>query len=163
SVPSSEKGKPAKLYTCPVVSADTAAAILGKLFQNFKQPGQAQSDVEIPARINVNKAPREVLMAIPGMTEADADTIVNTQGRDTSSDAKFATPAWLIGAGVKLDTLASIEKYITTRSQVYRVHIIGGVGDDGPVARFEAVIDANGGRPRIMYFRDLTEAGGAIR
>ena len=29
----------------------------------------------------------------------------------------------------------------------------------GPMARVEAVIDTNGGKPRIVYWRDLSELG----
>ena len=48
---------------------------------------------------------------------------------------------------------------MTARSQVYRVQAIGYFDAGGPSARLEAVIDTNGGRPRIVYWRDLTELG----
>jgi hypothetical protein len=39
------------------------------------------------------------------------------------------------------------------------VQSIGHFDKGGPTARVEAVIDANGRRPRIVYWRDLTELG----
>ena len=57
------------------------------------------------------------------------------------------------------DIFRQIERYVTGYTQTYRVQSIGYFGRGGPVARVEAVIDINGGKPRIVYFRDLTELG----
>ena len=51
------------------------------------------------------------------------------------------------------------ERYITARTQVYRVQALGYFDGGGPTARIEAVIDTNAGRPRIISWRDLTELG----
>ena len=56
-------------------------------------------------------------------------------------------------------TVQSLEQYITARSQVYRVQSVGHFDSGGPTARVEAVIDTNAGRPRIVYYRDLTGLG----
>jgi hypothetical protein len=52
-----------------------------------------------------------------------------------------------------------LENYITARSQVYRVQSLGYAASGGPVARVEAVVDTNNGRPRVLYWRDLSELG----
>jgi hypothetical protein len=39
------------------------------------------------------------------------------------------------------------------------VQSLGYFDAGGSTARIEAVIDTNGGRPRIIYWRDLTELG----
>jgi hypothetical protein len=75
-------------------------------------------------------------------------------------DPSYQTPAWLIIKGVlKPATMKKIEKYITTQSQVFRVQSIGYQNSSGSFARLEAVIDGNGGQPRLMMWRDLTELG----
>jgi hypothetical protein len=43
---------------------------------------------------------------------------------------------------------------------VYRVQSVGYFDGPGPMARVEAVIDTNAGRPRIIMWRDVTELGG---
>ena len=79
--------------------------------------------------------------------------------RDTP-DPIFQTPAWLITeANLPAATLQTLEQYITARSQVYRVQSLGHFDSGGPTARVEAVIDTNAGRPRIVYYRDLTGLG----
>ena len=62
-------------------------------------------------------------------------------------------------ANISPQTMQSLEQYITTSSQVYRVQSVGYFDGGGPTARVEAVIDTNGGRPRVVYWRDLTELG----
>jgi type II secretory pathway component PulK len=113
---------------------------------------------EIIPRINVNTAPREVLLTLPGLTEADVDNIIAVR---SSLDAEaMQTPAWLLTeAKLPVLTLRDLDPLITTRSQVYRVQAIGSFVGKGPSFRIEAVVDTNSGRPRILEWRDLTELG----
>jgi hypothetical protein len=108
-----------------------------------------------------------VLMALTGikdggLTETDVELMIGARPSPSAENGStvFQSPAWLLTeANIKIDTLKKLEKYITTGSQVYRVHVIGRIAN-GPSARIEAVIDANAGRPRLVLWRDLTEAGG---
>jgi hypothetical protein len=97
------------------------------------------------------------------LQESDVQNIISLRPQSSSIEAPdsiFQTPAWLIlEAQISPTTLAKLDKYITTRSQVYRVQSIGYFDAGGPSARVEAVIDTNGGQPRILYWRDLTELG----
>jgi hypothetical protein len=99
----------------------------------------------------------------PNIAATDIQNILAQRPDYTSSsalDPVYQTPAWLvIQAGVKPNTMKALEKYITTRSQVFRVQSVGYFPDGGPTARVEAIIDTNGGLPRIIYYRDLTELG----
>jgi type II secretory pathway component PulK len=118
---------------------------------------------ELPARINVNTASQPVLAALPGLTDADVQAVIQHQpglsGGDPS-DPSFQTPAWLITqANLPAKKLQTLDRYITARTQVYRVQSLGTFDNGGPSARVEAVIDTNGGRPRILYYRELTELG----
>lgn len=122
-----------------------------------------QRDTELPARVNVLTAPEEVLACLPGMTDADVRSIVELRpvlGSGEASNSRFQTTAWLLlDANFTVDKMRTLERYITTRSQVYRVQSVGYFGNGGPMARVEAVIDVNNGRPRIVMWRDLTELG----
>ncbi len=118
---------------------------------------------EIPARVNINTAPAAVLAALPGLTEADVQMILSMRPDPADTDPPdpiFETPAWLLtDANLQPQTLRTLERYITARTQVYRVQALGYFDGGGPTARIEAVIDTNGGRPRVVYYRDLTELG----
>jgi type II secretory pathway component PulK len=133
--------------------------------------------VEMTPRINVNTAPKEVLMALTslggsssssstassaassaGLTESDIDAIITLRANQNPADPATLTGAWLLQqGGISPDNFKRIEKYITGRSMVYRIHSVGYFAEGGPVARVEAVIDTNQGYPRILYFRDMTD------
>jgi type II secretory pathway component PulK len=116
--------------------------------------------------VNINTAPREVLLTLPGLTEADVDGILAKRPQYTggdSPDAVYGTIAWLLQDGtIPVSTLQSLERYATARTQVYRVQSIGYFDEGGPMARVEAVIDVNQGKPRLVYYRDLTDLGRSI-
>jgi hypothetical protein len=104
-----------------------------------------------------------VLSALPGFQDSDVQAILNARPDPSSTqapDAIFQTPAWLYTeANISPSTLQTADRYITANTQVYRVQAIGYFDGGGPTARIEAVIDTNAGRPRIVYWRDLTELG----
>lgn len=122
---------------------------------------------DISPRINVNTAPQAVLTALTAaVTNLQGNDVQNIMGMrpsmtsDTPPDPIFSTPTWLLTrANISAATLKKLDPYITTRSQVYRVQSIGYFDKDGPVSRLEAVVDTNQGRPRIVYWRDLSELG----
>src|SRR5262249_42667776 len=118
---------------------------------------------DLPPRINVNTAPQAVLAALPGLQTSDVQNIISKRPDPSSNEAPdpiFATPTWLITqAGLSPTTLKTLDKYITTRTQVYRLQSIGHFDAEGPTARIEAIVDTNSGRPRIIYWRDITELG----
>jgi hypothetical protein len=125
-----------------------------------------QQGSELAARVNINTAPREVLLALPGLEEADVDEIIAKRPQFVNGeapDATHATVAWLLADGtLPVEVLQGLERYITARTQVYRVQAVGYFDEGGPVARVEAVIDTNQGKPRIVYYRDLTDLGRAL-
>lgn len=140
-----------------VVDSPLAGNRFTELFGPLMDKTTTTTNVELTPRINVNTAPREVLLTIPNLTEADADAILAQRDSLNPSDPATVSGAWLLTtAGLSPDTFKKIEKYVTGRTMVYRVQSLGYLGQTGPVARVEAVIDTNQGAPRILYFRDLT-------
>ena len=119
--------------------------------------------LELPPRININTAPIEVLQALPNLADADVQNILDHRpgpNTDPSQGPLYRTPAWLITeAGFDTSVVKQLDSYITTCSQVYRVQVIGYYDHGGPSVRLEAVIDTNNGRPKFLYWRDLTELG----
>jgi type II secretory pathway component PulK len=128
-----------------------------------------KKNANMTPRVNVNTAPSAVLSALsdangtPLLDQATVQTIMSARPSYTAlaaPDAVFQTPAWLITeAGVSPDKMATLDQYITARSQVYRIQALGYLDGGGPTARVEAIIDINAGRPRVVYYRDLTGLG----
>ncbi|MFO0930339.1 MAG: type II secretion system protein GspK [Gemmataceae bacterium] len=124
------------------------------------------SVADLTPRININTAPQAVLAALKeagGLTDGDVSSIVSRRPAASgtgSTDAVFRTPAWLMTElNLSKDTLKKVDKFITARTQVYRFQAVGYYDQGGPAARVEAVVDTNQGRPRVVYFRDLSELG----
>jgi type II secretory pathway component PulK len=159
SIPSQNPRDPATRYASPLANRGAQRMLLPELLDKVT----TVRDTELPGRINVNTAPRAVLAALPGLRDADVQTILARRplgGGADPSDPIYQTPAWLLTeANLPPDTLRTLERYITARSQVYRVQVLGYFDGGGPASRLEAVIDTNNGRPRIVYWRDLTELG----
>ncbi len=113
-------------------------------------------------RLDINTAPYEALVALPGFDAEQAAQIVRV--RDTLPSDERATIAWPAIRGIvepeAYDTLAG---RITTRSWCYRIRIAAGevVADDpesallNPVI-YEAVIDLAAPKARVAYLRDIS-------
>ncbi len=145
-------------------------------------------NTDLTPRVNINTAPETVLQALTAalsgsstndpsgasaaaptdpasqLTDEDIQNILSTRpdpSLNQPADPIFQTPAWLLTeANLPLAKLKALEPYITARSQVYHFQSIGYFqGGAGPVARIEAIIDVNNGKPRIIYERDLASLG----
>lgn len=114
--------------------------------------------VEMVPRINVNSAPREVLLAVPTMTEAEVDAILTARPNQVLTDVGTVSTAWLVtSSALTTARFKQVERYLTGSSMVYRAQSIGYTRPNGAVARMEAVIDTNQGAPRFLMVRDLSE------
>lgn len=160
-VPAQGRGQQAKRYSCPLNDEDGLKELLPLLLDKTT----TTRDTDLPVRININTAPSAVIQALPGVEDdlSIVDTILASRPDSLSNEAideVYATPAWLLTeAGLDLNTLRTMERFITARTQVYRFQVVGHFDAGGPARRFEAIVDTNRGRPRIVYFRDLTELG----
>jgi type II secretory pathway component PulK len=159
SIPGNTPNAPATTYQSPLRDPGTQQQYLPILLDECTT---VQGN-EVPPRINVNTASPTVLAALPGLTTADVQNIVSNRPNPSSGDApdpSFQTPAWLVTqANISISKMQTLERYITARTQVYRVQAVGRLNSGGPAARVEAVIDTNLGYPRILYHRDLSELG----
>ncbi|MCE9567229.1 MAG: general secretion pathway protein GspK [Planctomycetes bacterium] len=129
---------------------------LKELLPNLLTKVATKEAVEVIPRLNVNHASRDVLLGLPGLTEADVDALIGAREGIVPGTAEFTSGAWMVTLGnLTPQKFKAIEKYVTGSSMMYRVQSIGYLANGGPVARVEAVIDTNLGYPRIVYFRDL--------
>ena len=122
----------------------------------------------VPGLVNVNTAPRPVLLALPGMTEALAAAIL---ARRAVADADLGSMAWLLEVADPAE-LQPFAHLITCRADQFRFHAVGrigtparDVGREGPPGRARpfrrllAIHDFSSGRPRLVYWKDLSRLG----
>jgi hypothetical protein len=159
TIPDSTGQTQGQTYNSPMSDTSSIAQYLPTVLDNLTTVKTST----LPARVNVNTAPSAVLTALPNLDPTTVQAILGTRPSYSSGeapDSSFQTAAWLITqANVSPQTMQSLERYITAGSQVYRVQSVGHFDGPGPTARVEAVIDTNAGRPRIVYYRDLTSLG----
>ena len=145
-------------------TTDTAAMseYLPQLFDNCT----TVSGTAIPGRININQAPRTVLMCIPGMTSDLADQIISNRQPDpasSSAQADQTCPAWPLIEGIMpLATMKAMLPYITAGGSVYRAQIIGHFDKGNPVARLEVMLDATQHPTRVLFWKDMSHLTGGF-
>jgi type II secretory pathway component PulK len=145
------------VYSSPLANQGKLAQLLPILMDKCT----TKNTPVISPRLNVNTAPMAALAALPGLTDTDVQAIQSVRpapGSPDWADPTYQTPAWLLTeAKLTPAKLTALEKYVTAQTQVYRIQALGYFGQGGPIARVEAVVDTNLGKPRIIYWRDLSE------
>lgn len=141
----------------------------GSLLQSMpilEQKLTVLNDEFIDGRINVNQAPREVLLAMPDMTEQIADAIllarppIEPGGMAAAMMTTRVSPAWLLAESVvDVPTFKRLGPWLTSGGDVYSFQVLGHFDQGGPSTRLEAMVDATRSPPRIVFQRDLTTLG----
>lgn len=127
-----------------------------ELFLVLLDYATSSTSVVIPGRININEASRDVLRAIPGLSESEAEKILS----ERKPEPEFRHTFWLLRNGIlDRDKLKRLWPDITTRGDVYRAQVVGFYEKLGTNARFEVVIDSTVLPPRQVYFKDLSIYG----
>ncbi|MFI4876701.1 MAG: hypothetical protein ACIALR_15225, partial [Blastopirellula sp. JB062] len=115
----------------------------------------------IPGRININQAPRELLVAIPGMTEEAAEAIIAQRipvADEENPLRAYETWIWLEGV-VTLEEMKTLLPLINAGGDVHRAQIVGYYEGGLAFSRHEAVIDATQPEPRLLLWRDISHLG----
>lgn len=130
-----------------------------------------------PARLDVARAPREVLTAFPGLGAEAAARIDDV--RESLDEDERATTAWLVDRRVlSPERYAEIVAQVSPRSTAWRFRVeasnmpLGADGDaeDGAqasvasavpgvgrrVAAFDCIVDVGAEEPRIVFLRDVS-------
>lgn len=140
--------------------ADDPAALRDYLPQLMDHTTTVSAKV-IRGRVNVNLAPRAVLLGVPGLDAALVEQIVVRRGSSAArGDPGRRHPTWLLTEGlVELDQMKSLLQYLTCGGDVYRAQIVGFFDRPGPSTRVELVLDATVTPPRRVYWKDLRLLG----
>ncbi|EAQ78869.1 type II secretion system protein GspK [Blastopirellula marina] len=115
----------------------------------------------IPGRININQAPRELLLAIPGMTEEAAEAIIASRvpvADEENPLRAYETWIWMEGI-VTLDEMKTLLPLVNAGGDVHRAQIVGYYEGGLAFSRHEAVIDATQPEPRLLLWRDISHLG----
>lgn len=146
-------------YASPIADS-TAGANINKIMTLLDYASTSDSTTII-GRVNVNAAPRAVLSALPGITTADVQRIMDARPKpDATLPAEFRHAAWLYAKGiVNLQTMKRLYNKTTGRGDVYRGQIVGFLDNSNETSRAEVVVDATTIPPRQVFYKDLSTLG----
>ncbi len=117
------------------------------------------------SRININEAPRAVLLAIPGITEEAVDEIIANRIPDPVELAEaeideMQYELWpLLLEYVDLDTMKKIAPYVTSKGTVCSAQIVGRFDARSPATRLHVWLDTSEKPAKIVRVQDLSSLG----
>ncbi len=113
------------------------------------------SEQTIAGRINVNTAPKEVLLCLPGLEQSDVDALIKKRDElgDDLDSILWVTEVLDAGKG------RGIGRYITVKSSQYSADIVAVSNDGRAYARYFIVVDVVKETPRIIYKQSLHHSG----
>ncbi|MCF7954273.1 MAG: general secretion pathway protein GspK [Phycisphaerae bacterium] len=123
-------------------------------FKKIESKLVAGDDDELPGLVNINTAPKEVLLCLPGLEESDVDSIVAKRADQEDSDSI----TWLTEV-LEDDKVVGIGPYITVTSYQYSADIVALSKDGRSYRRYYVVIDKSEGNAKVVYRKSLTHLG----
>ncbi len=105
--------------------------------------------------INVNTAPREVLLTLPGIGESDVEALLARRSSEISTNP--TSTAWVFN--VLKDKSVGVGNFITGRGRQFSADIVAASRDGRAFKHIKIVVDTSPTTPRIVYRRDLTDRG----
>lgn len=109
----------------------------------------------IRGRVNVNNAPREVLLSVEELDEGQVDQIISQRQAYTQQYPGSMT--WLME--LFADEAEGMGEELIAGGSFYSADIIAASGNGRAFRRVRIVVDTSGDAPQIVYRRDLTEQG----
>jgi hypothetical protein len=114
----------------------------------------------IEGAVNVNDAPREVLLMLPGIDEGLVERVIGARSMAGADDPARRTPAWLWTQSiVDRSTFRRLLPHINCGGDVYRAQFRGSLGGNLATDQYEAVIDAAGTAAQRVFVQTLEPFG----
>jgi hypothetical protein len=159
--PDAREGEQAKFLSSPL--ADDPQAIKEQL-PKLADLTTSTNQLVLYGRVNVNTAPRCVLLGVPGLDAAVVDRILALRATVAdASDPGSRHALWLLTEGlVDRPAMKALWPYVTGGGDVFRAQIVARRTDARRTARAEAVVDATASPPRQVYWKNLTLLGTAL-
>ena len=113
------------------------------------------SDEEtFPGLVNVNTAPKAVLLCLPGLEESDVEALLSRRNSEQGLDSI----AW-VAEVLEREKAVAVGSYITTRSFQYSADILSVAGNGRAYKRCKTVFDMRQETPRVIYWKSMTHFG----
>jgi hypothetical protein len=108
----------------------------------------------VKGRINVNTAPRDVLLCLPNLDSSDVDKMISARQGSAAGDTSVG---WVMDA--LQQKAVGLGEFITGKTTQYSADIVAVSGNGRAYKHCRIVVDTSGSTPVIKYRRDLTDRG----
>jgi competence ComEA-like helix-hairpin-helix protein len=124
-------------------------------------------DEVLQGKVNINTAPLEILLMLPGLDEEKAQAIISRREVEEGQTSTFTAPQQggqetgpftslgqlLDVEGIDEDTFKNLVDHVTYRSHAYRIESEGRSSDGKIVQKCTAVVDRSGSTVEIKYWK----------
>lgn len=121
-----------------------------------------RNEPRLVGRIDLNRAPREVLLAVPTLDETLVEEILAKRKSlfDPYRPDAMRHATWLLTEDVvTLEQMRQLDPFLTGAGDVHRCQVVGYFDESGPSDRAEVVIDATLARSRVVSWKNLRPLG----
>ena len=119
--------------------------------------GRGTATAATTALINVNTAPKQVLICLPTFEDSDVQAIVSHR-QQMAAGTDPTDISWLLDA-IPISKISIAARYLTGRSSVFSGDIVGVSPDGRAFRRYRVVVDGSKTPAYVIYRRDLTGWG----
>ncbi len=117
----------------------------------------------VEGRINIDEAPREVLLAIPGMDPTIADQILSFRHLPADGRLSHLHATWLVERGiVDLTRMKQLLPFVTTGGNVFQANIVAYFPFRPTLLRELVVVDGTDPTRGQVYCKDLRDVENVI-
>ncbi|AQQ71384.1 comEA protein [Limihaloglobus sulfuriphilus] len=108
--------------------------------------------------ININTAPPEVLLCLPGLEQSDVDAIIQRRGKTGDQSSDTSSILWVTEV-LSPEKAVGVGSRITVKSDQYSADIVAASSDGRAFRRYFVVIDTAQEEPRILLRQPLSHLG----
>ena len=123
-------------------------------FRQIENRLTTSTQENVKGLININTAPKEVLMCLPGLDEADVDALIQKRN---SADTDNNSLAWIVE--ILPEKAGSIGAYLTTLSYRYSADIVSLSGNGRAYQRYRMIVDTMDNGFKVLYWKSLKHLG----
>jgi type II secretory pathway component PulK len=152
------RGAPPRQYESFLALADTIQLSRSELAL-IEDYVTNTADQTLVGKVNVNTAPREVLLALGGFTEEDVSTLISNRS-SAITDSPYSL-AWVYDTlGTSANTRMELAgPMLIARGAQYSADIVAASANGRGFRHVRIVVDTSTTPARIIYRRDLTDRG----
>ncbi len=121
-------------------------------FEEIADRLTTSGETDLPGLININRAPWEVLVCLPGLEESDVELLFNNRSEDEEGIA------WVVEV-LEREKAVSIGALVTGRSSQYSADIVSVNQNGRAFQRAQIVIDPDASPSKILYWKSISHLG----